>query len=179
MREPPPSPSPEPHPKELEQKAPAQPIDPVGAQSAPEKPPALEAEPRPIEVTPEDPREPVQLEGDELALPGGLILRDVPKRSRVFVRSTLDVWEIFDARDRLVLRVRASPLRTVARPANAPLLEAAQFSDARELRNDWGPKPVRIVVTRFSSETHLYTLERLATGTEWAWKGLEIDVTRK
>jgi hypothetical protein len=133
----------------------------------------------PIRVANEQPPAPYPLRDGALVMPGGLIIHDVP--SKVTVRTVHEqgsgdaVLELVDPRGRRIALVKETPLSHVAMPGGAPLLGAAAATHDQAKREDWATSPVNVVVDRFSSETHLYVLERRAQGTDWIWSGLELS----
>lgn len=135
--------------------------------------------PGPILIQKDKPPRPYALNGDKLILPTGLTIHRVPKRTVVRIvterRTGRSIWEIVDKRKRRLALLRAQSWREVVQEEGRSITKNARSIRLRARREDWGPKPVQIIVDRFTSETHVYTLERRATGTDWIWSGLEIE----
>jgi len=110
-----------------------------------------------------------------LSLPGGLLIHGVPRgvavRTVAEQRTGQTIWEIVDARGRRLALLQAERAGRVALRED-PL---RRTEDARaERRATWGKQTVQVVSDRFRGETHVYTIDRRATGTAWIWSGLEL-----
>jgi hypothetical protein len=162
-------------------------LEPVAVAAQPEQrvQPAVNAAPAeqpPIRIAREHAPRPYPLRNGALVLSGGLIIHDVPRD--VAVHSVVEqgsrdpVLELVDPRGRRVALLKETALSSVAMPGGAPLLGATAATHSQAKRDDWATSPVQVVVDRFSSETHLYTLERRAAGTDWIWAGLELSPRR-
>lgn len=140
----------------------------VAGKPTPEPPPL-------ITVADDARRQDVGLRDGTLSVPGGLLLHRIPKGVAVRTvseqRTGEQVWEFVDARGRKLALLKAE------RAGRAALRDDAleRTDDARARRNArWGKSNVPVVTERFRGETHVYTIDRRATGTEWIWSGLEL-----
>jgi hypothetical protein len=158
--------------------APPSPPEP-GAASASSPAPS---EPAPIRIAAAPAPEPVALRGRDLVFAGGLIIHGVPASVTVRKVSELGsdapVLELVDKRGRRLALLKETSLTRVALPGGSPLLEATAAARTEATRDDWDTTPVKVAVDRFQSDTHVYVLERRATGTDWIQSGLEITVHR-
>jgi hypothetical protein len=143
----------------------------------PRKPVIEHVAPEPIAVSAQDAKTPVPLSDHALILPGGLTLHRVPADVRVQAREGREVWDFEGSDGRLLARVHALSFSRAARPSGDSLLDSTRPMRLHVVRTLWGPAPVEVVVDRFSSDTHIYTLERRAKGTDWIWAGLELGNT--
>lgn len=136
----------------------------------------------PIRLTLDAKPRPYPLHDGELNLPTGLVIHRVPKGVSVKTareQQTGDVvWEIADPRGRRLALLKARSFRRAA-AATAPVLDETRTLRLEARRNDWGAAPVRVVVDRFRSEHHIYTLERRAQGSAWIWSNLELTNQRQ
>lgn len=139
--------------------------------------PLAGAPPEPLKVAPGPPR-PRALSDGKLALSGGLILHHVPAGVAVRAvdeqRTGAELLEIVDRRGRRLALLKETSFGRAALPQGSSLLEQAATTRSRARREDWDRTPVEVVIDTFHSETHLYTLERRARGTDWIWSGLEL-----
>jgi hypothetical protein len=147
------------------------------ASAQPTPPPA--APHAPIRVAKQPAPQPYPLRERALVMSGGLIVRGVPRgvtARKVAEEGSGDaVVELVDARGRRLALLKELAIARVALPGGPPLLGAAAVSREHAQRDGWGAGEVDVVVDRFGSETHLYTLERRARGTDWIWSGLELS----
>lgn len=140
--------------------------------------PAAEPEPAPIRVAKQPAPEPYALRARDLVLSGGVVIHDVPKSVRV--RSVSEagsegaLLEVVDAHGRRLALIKQTPLTEVALPGGEPLLAQSAASHREAQRDDWDKTPTAVIVDRFRSETHLFTIERRSSGTEWLIGGLEL-----
>jgi len=155
---------------------------PVAARPDPRAQPAASvtpAEQPPMRVARVQSPRPYPLRNGALVLPGGLIIHHVPENVVVYTvleqNSRDNVLELVDPRGRRIALLKETAVSSVAMPSGAPLLGATAATHSQATREDWATSPVAVVVDRFSSETHLYTLERRAQGTDWIWAGLELS----
>jgi hypothetical protein len=143
---------------------------------------AANIEQPPIFIDNEQSPRPHPLHDGALVLPGGLIIHRVPRNvtARMVVEqgSGDPVLELVDPRGRRIALLKETPISHVAMPGGAPLLGATEPTHSEAKRERWATSPVPIVVDRFSSETHLYAIERRASGTDWIWSGLELSPRR-
>jgi len=143
---------------------------------------ATPAEQPPIRIAREHSPRPYPLRNGALVLAGGLIIHDVPRN--VAVHTVVEqgsgdaVLELVDPRGRRIALLKETALSSVAMPEGAPLLGATATTHTETKREDWATSPVAVTIDRFSSETHLYTLERRAQGTDWIWGRLELSPHR-
>lgn len=133
--------------------------------------------PQPLHVASQPSPQPYPLRKGDLVLPSGLVIHNVPAGvsvRRVDEVETKDsIYELVDARGRRIALLKETALSKVAMPGGPPLLEATAASSAQAKR-DWNEKAVDVTTDRFQSESHLYTLERRSTDTDWIMGGLEL-----
>jgi len=140
--------------------------------------PAAEAEPAPIRVAKQPAPEPFPLHQRDLVLSGGVVIHDVPKSVRVRTVAEAGsegaLLEVVDGHGRRLALIKQTPLTEVALPGGEPLLAQSAATHREAQRDDWDKTPTAVIVDRFRSETHLFTIERRATGAEWVIGGLEL-----
>jgi hypothetical protein len=158
-------------------------LQPVAVPAQPQsnkEPPAPVAEPAPapIRVAAQPAPEPYPLHGRDLVLTGRVVIHDVPKSVRVRTVTEAGsegaLLEVIDAHGRRLALIKQTPLSEVALPGGPPLLAQSAASHREAQRDDWDKTPTAVIVDRFRSETHLLTIERRATGSEWLIGGLEL-----
>ena len=159
-------------------------LQPVAVPAQPEaskEPPVASATaaPAPIRLAREPAPEPYPLRDRDLALPGGLIIHGVP--SSVSVRKAADlesgepVFEFVDARGHRLALLKQTALARIALPGGGPLLQDTASTHTESARDDWDKTRINVVVDRFQSESHLYTLERRSADTDWIMNGLDLS----
>lgn len=143
---------------------------------------ATSSVPPPLRVNESSGRRAVTLDGQALVLPGGLTLQRVPSGVRVRLRSEQttgsDLWEVVDARERRLALVKLTSLRRVGVSPTVGILDETRSVQGVARTARWNGKQARIVTDRFQNDTHLYTIERRAEGTDWIRSGLELTAPR-
>jgi hypothetical protein len=130
-----------------------------------------------IQVMDDAQGKPYPLRDGALVLTSGLVIHRVPKgvsARTLRERATGDeVWEMVDARGKRLALIKERSWRRAA-SSEADLVNDTRAMPGAVRRATWQGRSVQVVTDRFRSDSHIYTVDRRANGTDWIWRGLEL-----